>query len=169
MRSGDVDIGDGRLRYSGINGYDWPSTASSRLYNDSAVPSAYYLRFNATGVYPSNGPYFRWNGFPPPLPRHRRGRLSHRASVLPDALTMSRLKEKIRALGVISPETRLDVARPDQFWPPTPGLLNCPSYILIFPLRTKYRGNSTESYPHITTKTKLNPSPPVYATISLWD
>ncbi len=66
VRSGNVDINDGRLYIGGwstgdgqvapAHGYGWSRTA--RL---SAL--AYGLGFNTTGVYPSNY-YNRWYGFP---------------------------------------------------------------------------------------------------------
>lgn len=49
---------EGEVRSSGIYGYGWSSRA-----NSSDLRYAYYLSFNASGVYPSNGSY-RWGGFP---------------------------------------------------------------------------------------------------------
>ena len=64
VRSGYVGINHGRLWLSGIYGYDWSSTASSTRDDGAAVPSGYYLLFDATGVLPASGPRHRWNGFP---------------------------------------------------------------------------------------------------------
>ena len=64
MRSGNISIDSGRLWYAGIYGYNWSTMASSTLGSGSAVPSAYFLLFNATGVGPSDGPASRWSGFP---------------------------------------------------------------------------------------------------------
>lgn len=55
-----IDVG--RLWYAGANGYQWPRTASFKLYDDSVMSSAYYLHFNVTGVDPSSGPLYRWIG-----------------------------------------------------------------------------------------------------------
>ncbi len=59
VRSGYVDLPNtaGTLRYAGVYGYWWSSRGD-------AATGAYYLRFTATGVYPSRGPNSRWNGFP---------------------------------------------------------------------------------------------------------
>lgn len=48
----------GTFRNAGLYGLDW----SSRSY--STADLAYYLRFGATGVLPSRGPYERWHSFP---------------------------------------------------------------------------------------------------------
>lgn len=64
VRSGHIDINDGRLWYAGISGYYWSLSAASKHADGSATPSAYGLYFNAGGVYPSNGPHNRWNAFP---------------------------------------------------------------------------------------------------------
>ena len=63
VRSGNINMSNGRLRNAGINGYNWSTMASSKHNSGSAVPSAYDLGFDATGVYPSHGPNFRWIGF----------------------------------------------------------------------------------------------------------
>ena len=66
VRSGDVElpITTGTFRFAGVGGIYWSSRASSASANGTTTPSAYNLNFNATGVYPSNGPYERWLGFP---------------------------------------------------------------------------------------------------------
>ena len=58
LRSGDVGIDNGRLRYSGSNGYGWSSHTHS-----SDVRYAYLLDFNASGVYPSRYDN-RWYALP---------------------------------------------------------------------------------------------------------
>ena len=66
VRSGDVElpITTGTFRFAGVGGIYWSSRASSAGANGTTTPSAYNINFNATGVYPSNGPYERWLGFP---------------------------------------------------------------------------------------------------------
>ena len=58
VRSGYVYINSGRLRHSGISGYGWSTRA-----NSSDDQNAYYLYFDASGVYPSTN-FYRWVGFP---------------------------------------------------------------------------------------------------------
>ena len=64
MRSGYVDIykeaGHQPLRGASVAGYAWSSSATE----EAKDWSAYYLGFNASGVYPSNGPSDRRDGFP---------------------------------------------------------------------------------------------------------
>ena len=64
VRSGNLNPNDGKSWNAGINGYWWSSRGSSTRYDGVATPSAYNLNFNATGVYPSNGPHNRYYGFP---------------------------------------------------------------------------------------------------------
>ena len=66
MRSGRVDpaVTAGTLRLAGQRGYWWSSRASSTRYDGSAIPSAYYLVFDPSAVYPSDGPSDRWYAFP---------------------------------------------------------------------------------------------------------
>ena len=67
VRSGYMNlpgVSGATLRNAGINGYGWSSRASSTRYDGSAIPSGYNLGFDASTVYPSNGPYERWLGFP---------------------------------------------------------------------------------------------------------
>ena len=66
VRSGDVElrITTGTFRGAGAYGIYWSSLASSTRADGAAIPSAYYLHFNATGVRPSNGPDNRYRGFP---------------------------------------------------------------------------------------------------------
>ena len=65
VRSGYVDppVTAGTFRYAGQWGYDWSSRGSSTRFDGVATPSAYYLRFSATGVSPSDGPGNRYAGF----------------------------------------------------------------------------------------------------------
>ena len=51
------------LRDAGSIGYWWSSRGSSTRFDGVATPSAYYLRFSATGVSPSDGPGNRYAGF----------------------------------------------------------------------------------------------------------
>ena len=66
VRSGHVypAITAGTFRGAGLTGHYWSSLASSTRYDGSAIPSGYNLGFDASTVYPSNGPYERWLGFP---------------------------------------------------------------------------------------------------------
>ena len=67
VRSGYVylpGVSGATFRGAGIYGYDWSSRASSTRSDGAAIPSAYYLDFNASTVHPSFGPYERWRGFP---------------------------------------------------------------------------------------------------------
>ncbi len=62
VRSGYVGIHNGRLGYASLNGYDWSRDAlaySSPVGVHTA--GAYHLRFDASGVYPSDYSN-RWNG-----------------------------------------------------------------------------------------------------------
>ena len=52
-----LPITAGTFRNAGREGRWWSSRAV-------AATTAYYLLFNATAVYPSNGPNSRWHGFP---------------------------------------------------------------------------------------------------------
>ena len=51
------------IRYTGVSGYDWAASASSKV-NSDFVLSAYDLNFTITGVGPSSGPNNRWRGHP---------------------------------------------------------------------------------------------------------
>lgn len=57
-----INIDNGRLRYAGITGGWWPSSAVA--YTSVTSARAYYLGFSDNGVGPSNGPTYRWLGFP---------------------------------------------------------------------------------------------------------
>ncbi len=59
MRSGYVElpITAGTLRYAGARGYNRSSRSGD-------IANAYYLRFDATPVFPSFGPWERYAGFP---------------------------------------------------------------------------------------------------------
>lgn len=56
VRSGNVNVNDGKVYYVGERGYGWSRTAKSDT-------NAYDLYFNTTGVNPSND-YGRWVGRP---------------------------------------------------------------------------------------------------------
>ena len=62
VRSGIVLLSHGSLRNFGINGYGWSS--ASRAFTSVTSATACNLGLNASGVAPSNGPNFRWFGFP---------------------------------------------------------------------------------------------------------
>ena len=62
VRSGFVDLNNGSLRRFALNGYGWSSI--SVAFTSVTSATAYHLVFNASGVYPSYGPYDRRNGFP---------------------------------------------------------------------------------------------------------
>ncbi len=56
VRSGNVNVYYGYLRYAGIYGYYWSRSGS-------AATNAYNLGFNDSGVNPSGGPNTRYYGF----------------------------------------------------------------------------------------------------------
>ena len=56
VRSGNVNINDGRVNYVGEWGWDWSRTSKSST-------NAYNLNMNPTGVNPSNNNN-RYHGFP---------------------------------------------------------------------------------------------------------
>ena len=62
VRSGLVYLVYGSLRRFGFYGYDWSNT--SMTYWSATDTSAYSLNFSPSGIYPSDGPYDRWYGFP---------------------------------------------------------------------------------------------------------
>ncbi len=62
VRSGGVALDYGSLRRFGLNGYGWSSI--SVAFTSVTSATAYALAFNASGVYPSDGPNARWVGFP---------------------------------------------------------------------------------------------------------
>ena len=62
VRSGLVILGNGALRYFGVNGYGW--SLISVAFTSVTSAAAYYLDFHASGVGPSYGPNSRWHGFP---------------------------------------------------------------------------------------------------------
>ena len=64
VRSGLLYPDAGTFRVAGRSGFWWSSRASSTRNDGAAVPSAYYLEFDNAGVYPSNGPYHRFRGYP---------------------------------------------------------------------------------------------------------
>jgi len=66
VRSGRLalPVSAGTFGYAGVRGYDWSSRTSSTIASGATTPSAYSLDFNATGVYPSYGPWERWLAFP---------------------------------------------------------------------------------------------------------
>ena len=64
VRSGNLSPHDGKSWHAGQGGLYWSWRGSSTRYDGTAIPSAYYLEFNVTGVYPSRGPLERWHGFP---------------------------------------------------------------------------------------------------------
>ena len=63
VRSGYIDLSIGRSRFAGYDGNYWPSIAASNIWGSAGL-GAYHLVFDATNVYPSNGPADRWLGFP---------------------------------------------------------------------------------------------------------
>ncbi len=62
VRSGYADLRVGFLRGAGIDGFDWSSAAAA--FSSATPASAYTLRFYASVLSPSNGPYNRWAGSP---------------------------------------------------------------------------------------------------------
>ncbi len=69
VRSGLIYLGYGSARNLGIGGFDWSGVAAGYTDPTSGSTRAYYLYFNASGVYPSYGPYYRWFPRPPFLSR----------------------------------------------------------------------------------------------------
>ena len=61
MRSGSIDGSNGRLRFIGLRGYAWSSSALT--YVSSTDAGSLDLRFDVAGVAPSNGASNRWSGF----------------------------------------------------------------------------------------------------------
>ncbi len=55
VRSGSVNMGDGRVYFVGVWGWDWSRTSRSST-------NAYYLQFGVSDIYPS-GNDNRWVGF----------------------------------------------------------------------------------------------------------
>ena len=69
VRSGYINIANGRPGNMGIYNYTWSSSAASTR-SGTTSPSAYLLYFFAAGINPSTGPDSRWLTFPlrcPPL------------------------------------------------------------------------------------------------------
>ena len=66
VRSGSVYLPNtaGTFGYAGHSADYWSSRGSSTRYDGVSTPSAYRLLFNATGVYPSNGPNNHYIAFP---------------------------------------------------------------------------------------------------------
>ena len=62
VRSGNIDLSYGSLRVFGLDGYGWSS--ASGAFDQVTSATAYRLRFNASGVYPSDGPSYRWYSYP---------------------------------------------------------------------------------------------------------
>lgn len=64
VRSGDIVTLSGHLRFANSGGYFWSFSASSKHYSGGFYPSTYFLDFNTSEIYPSDGPSYRWYGFP---------------------------------------------------------------------------------------------------------
>lgn len=62
VRSGNIDVDVGRLWNAGIGGAAWSPSAA--VLSSTTNTTAYYLGFDAAIDYPSNGPRYRWYGFP---------------------------------------------------------------------------------------------------------
>ena len=62
VRSGNVNISNGRLRNAGNIGYGWSSRAAA--YTSGTSATAYWFEFQTSAVNPSHGPNNRWNGLP---------------------------------------------------------------------------------------------------------
>ena len=56
VRSGSINLNDGKMYYVSERGYNWSRTARSSTYT-------YYLSLNPTDIAPSNSTY-RWYGLP---------------------------------------------------------------------------------------------------------
>ena len=62
VRSGDVNLNNAALRYSGLYGNGWSQIAT--VYGNSIWNAgAYFLDFSASGINTSNN-YVRWYAFP---------------------------------------------------------------------------------------------------------
>ena len=64
VRSGSIYLSIGYLGNAGVYSLYWSLVAASVRSTGIIVPSAYGLRFNASGVSPSFGPNYRWFGRP---------------------------------------------------------------------------------------------------------
>ena len=62
VRSGYVDLDNGKFWDAGITGYWWSSRGSSTHASSAVTPSGYILGFDATDVHPSYGPFNRYIG-----------------------------------------------------------------------------------------------------------
>ncbi len=62
VRSGNVDLNNGSLRFSGGVGYDWSRSAVA--YSSATSASSYWFDFNSSVSRPSTGPFNRYFGFP---------------------------------------------------------------------------------------------------------
>ena len=62
VRSGNVYVDYGALRGYGESGWGWSRSAVA--YGSATSAFAYQLYFNPSVVHPSNGPFYRYYGFP---------------------------------------------------------------------------------------------------------
>ena len=62
VHSGNVDLNNGSLRFSGGVGYDWSRSAVA--YSSATSASSYWFDFNSSVSRPSTGPFNRYFGFP---------------------------------------------------------------------------------------------------------
>ena len=62
VRSGNVDLNNGSLRFSGGVGYDWSRSAVA--YSSATSAYSYWFEFTASESRPSTGPFNRYFGFP---------------------------------------------------------------------------------------------------------
>ena len=62
VRSGHVYPYGGSLRFFGLDGRSWSS--ASRAFTSVTSATAYRLRFDASGVNPSDGPGDHWRAYP---------------------------------------------------------------------------------------------------------
>ncbi len=62
VRSGRVGLVRGALRGYGESGWGWSRSAVA--YGSATSANAYPLYFGPSVVYPSHGPYDRWDGYP---------------------------------------------------------------------------------------------------------
>ena len=62
VRTGNVHLGYGSLRFSGDVGYGWSRT--SVAYSSATSANSYWFEFASSESRPSYGPYPRWLGVP---------------------------------------------------------------------------------------------------------
>ncbi len=63
VRSGHINVNISFLRYASSTNFNWSSTTASTVWGTTGL-GTYYLEFGTANAYPSDGPTYRWLGFP---------------------------------------------------------------------------------------------------------